>query len=128
MTKLKPGDRVDCRVKMNTIVSPYNGDYDQVVTFEIVSKDNLGYYVYVPQYIYIAGSVTVDKYLANQLSIDKKFLGEKIIYIQGSLISKVSSILDGMSCANCKEFFQMAEPNQEDGTLICYTCRQNPYR
>jgi hypothetical protein len=30
---------------------------------------------------------------------------------------------DGCTCKKCKEFYQFAEPNQEDGTLICYSCR-----
>jgi hypothetical protein len=30
---------------------------------------------------------------------------------------------DGCTCKKCKEFYQYAEPNQEDGTLICYSCR-----
>lgn len=30
---------------------------------------------------------------------------------------------DGCNCKKCKEFFPYAEPNQEDGTLICYACR-----
>lgn len=30
---------------------------------------------------------------------------------------------DGCSCKKCKEFFEYAEPNQEDGTLICWACR-----
>ena len=34
----------------------------------------------------------------------------------------------GCKCARCKEFIQYAEPNQPDGTLICYSCRQNPWR
>jgi len=128
MAKLKPGDRVDCRVKLNAIVSPYNPDYDEVVTFEIVAKDSSGVYLFVPQYRTLSGTVTVDKYLSRQLGIDKKFIGERIMYIQGSFIYKVSSILDGLFCAKCREFYMMAEPNQEDGTLICWSCRQNPYR
>ena len=35
---------------------------------------------------------------------------------------------DGMVCKKCKSFYDFAEPNQSDGTLLCYTCRQNPYR
>src|SRR5579885_3678378 len=27
---------------------------------------------------------------------------------------------DGCDCKKCKEFYPYAEPNQEDGTLICY--------
>ena len=34
---------------------------------------------------------------------------------------------DGMFCQKCGGFFQFAEPNQEDGSLICYSCRSNPY-
>jgi hypothetical protein len=30
---------------------------------------------------------------------------------------------DGCTCKKCKEFFEYAEPNQEDGTLICWACR-----
>lgn len=35
---------------------------------------------------------------------------------------------DGMVCMKCKAFYEFAEPNQEDGSLICYSCRNNPYR
>lgn len=34
---------------------------------------------------------------------------------------------DGMFCRKCQLFYQFAEPNQEDGTLLCYSCRQCPY-
>lgn len=30
---------------------------------------------------------------------------------------------DGMICKTCKELYQFAEPNQSDGTLICWACR-----
>ena len=128
MAKLKPGDRVDCRVKLNAIVSPYNPDYDEVVSFEIVAKDSSGVFLYVPQYRTLKGTVTADKHLCKRLGINGRFLGEQVMYIQGSMIYKISSILDGLFCAKCHEFYMMAEPNQEDGTLICWSCRQNPYR
>ena len=35
--------------------------------------------------------------------------------------------LDGCYCAKCQNFYQFAEANQSDGTLICYTCRQRGY-
>lgn len=34
---------------------------------------------------------------------------------------------DGMYCKGCNQFISLAEPNQDDGSLICYSCRQNPY-
>jgi len=30
---------------------------------------------------------------------------------------------DGCTCRKCKEFYPYAEPNQDDGTLVCYGCR-----
>lgn len=35
---------------------------------------------------------------------------------------------DGMVCQKCKTFYEFAEPNQTDGSMICYSCRNNPYR
>lgn len=29
----------------------------------------------------------------------------------------------GYHCKKCKELFPHSEPNQSDGTLICYSCR-----
>lgn len=40
---------------------------------------------------------------------------------------KKRSIPDGMFCKNCKNFIDFAESNQPDGSLICYSCRENPY-
>ena len=34
---------------------------------------------------------------------------------------------DGMYCRKCRTWYQFAEPNQTDGTLLCYGCRNNPY-
>lgn len=35
--------------------------------------------------------------------------------------------VDGMFCRNCHSYFPYAEPNQKDGTMLCYSCRNNPY-
>lgn len=35
---------------------------------------------------------------------------------------------DGMFCCKCGQFYDFAEANQEDGSMICYSCRQNPYK
>ena len=34
----------------------------------------------------------------------------------------------GRSCMKCNEFYSYAEDNQPNGGMICYSCRQNPYR
>lgn len=127
MTRLKPGDRIDCRVKSATIVSPYK-NYDEVRTFEIVSTDKYGYYLYVPHYYCLKGTVVANNYQCKTLGIDKKFLDENIIYVQDNMIALVHDKLDGLSCKICKEFFGYAASNQPDGTLICFSCRANPYR
>lgn len=127
MTKLKPGDRVDCRVKDGTIVSPYK-EYDEIRTFEIVSKDKYGYWLYVPSYWGIKETIVANKSKSISLVIDKRFLDAEIVYILESQIYRIYSIMEGMNCANCGEYHRWAEPNQEDGTLICYSCRFNPYR
>ena len=41
----------------------------------------------------------------------------------GDLKEKKKNDRDGCDCKKCKEFYPYAEPNQEDGTLICYKCR-----
>jgi hypothetical protein len=30
---------------------------------------------------------------------------------------------DGMFCKSCNNFYQFAESNQDDGSLICYSCQ-----
>jgi formylmethanofuran dehydrogenase subunit E len=34
--------------------------------------------------------------------------------------------LDGMFCCKCQQFYDFAEANQEDGSMICYSCRHRP--
>lgn len=34
---------------------------------------------------------------------------------------------DGMFCRKCQTFYKYAEPNQDDGTLLCFSCKSNPY-
>ena len=34
---------------------------------------------------------------------------------------------DGMKCQKCKNFYEFAEPNQPDGSLLCYSCRNSPF-
>jgi hypothetical protein len=30
---------------------------------------------------------------------------------------------DGMTCKRCKNFSPMSEPNQRDGSFLCWSCR-----
>lgn len=38
------------------------------------------------------------------------------------MVRQIKKHPDGMSCAKCHEFYEFAEGNQEDGTLVCYSC------
>lgn len=47
------------------------------------------------------------------------------IYLQNK---QKRNIPDGMTCKKCQAFYEFAEPNQDDGSMICYTCRHSPYK
>lgn len=40
-----------------------------------------------------------------------------------ALPEKLSDGRDGLDCKKCNDFYQYAESNQDDGTLICFKCR-----
>lgn len=127
MANLKTGDKVLCRLSLGLIVSVFS-EYDDERVFEIIALDEYGYYLYVPEYLYIKHSVNISNKTCKQLSIDNKFIDSKMLYINDGLIYKVHSILDGCACKKCKEFFHQAQPNQKDGTMLCFLCRTYPYR
>lgn len=127
MTKLKAGDRVNCRIKNGLIVSPYQGDYDEVHSFEIIGVDQFGYYLYIPSYFRLRDSVIIDDYACILLQINKKFVGEEIVYIQEGMIAQIQYRVDGCYCVKCGEFYHMAQPNQADNSLICWSCRHYPH-
>jgi hypothetical protein len=35
----------------------------------------------------------------------------------------IKLIVEGSTCKKCKEYAKYAQPNQSDGTFICYSCR-----
>lgn len=127
MAKLKPGDRVSCHIDANVIVNPYVA-YDDVRIFEIVSVDKNGYYLFVPSYYLIKKTIVATEYQCKQLKIDRRFLNDEIVYVAENLVAGVHSVMDGKCCSICGEFYQYATGNQPDGTLICFSCRENPYR
>ena len=127
MVKLKPGDKVNCLLKNNTIVSSYS-DFDQEITFEIVALNDKGYFLYIPPYLYIRGSYLLTEPVARRMDVNKKFIDIQVVHIIPDMICKVHSILDGCQCVNCEEFFEQAAPNQEDLSFVCFLCRTYVYR
>jgi formylmethanofuran dehydrogenase subunit E len=54
-------------------------------------------------------------------NIDLKTLAERLnVFLDMSHHKRQP---DGMACSKCNEFYQFAEPNQDNGNLICYACR-----
>ena len=126
MTSLKPGDKISCRIHDNSIVSP-DKETDEIKVFEIVAAGEYGYYVFVPQYLYIKDSKLIDERWIRKLGINPRFLGEQMSHVMDNLVHQIVQVLDGMFCCVCHEFISMGAPNQPDKTLICWNCRQNPY-
>lgn len=126
MVKLKPGDRVKCRVHSGLIVAPYGEEYEKTVIFEIIASDDYGYCLYVPHYLYLKNCVILDKKKVIDWKVNYKFIDEKCIYIRESLVCQVESVMDGCSCDRCGEFLDKASP-EEDGTMVCWSCRAYPF-
>jgi len=74
--------------------------------------------------------INVESYLGETVRYGMvKDLQKYMIGATGSVAKKTLAYPNGLNCSGCGERFPMAEPNQPDGsTLICYCCRQNPWR
>ena len=111
MNKLKAGDKVCCRIRDNRIVLAY-ADYDTERSFEIIASDTRGYYIYIPEYFNIYGTIHISPKDIKLLNIKNKFLDCTMMYIVSTMIVKIQSILDGCFCCKCNEFYNYAKPNQ----------------
>jgi hypothetical protein len=128
MPRLKPGDEVLCRIFENTIVSPYDVTYDETRVFEIIGTDNSGYILFIPHYSLIKGTRRVDSCIKKNYGVNPRYTGDDCIYIQDNFIYKIYNTIDGCFCTRCNEFIRQAEENMEDGTFMCWSCRNYPDR
>jgi hypothetical protein len=127
MASLKPGDRINCKIVAGVIVSAYQ-KYEEIRTLEIIGMDDFGYYLFVPQYLCVQNSVIVDHSRCRRIGIHPRFLGEQMCHIVEGMVYSIVQKLDGLCCERCQEFVPMAAPNQIDGSFLCWSCRDNPYR
>jgi hypothetical protein len=128
------GDHVVCKTREHVLVTRFE-KYDDKITFTVVGRhsngqDTYDYVVYIPEYeaASIKGAFSIRPSLAEAYGVDKKYIGDLAIIIRKNNIVSIAFKADGLSCKRCKEFFRMAKSNQEDGTLLCYLCRERPYR
>lgn len=125
MSNLKAGDRVSCKIHQNTIVAK-DCKYDAIRTFEVIAVDDCGVFLFVPQYIYLQGSSRMEMSRCQKLNIRPQFYEEMAIYIMENMIASIRQQMDGLICKKCLQFFDYATANQEDGSLICFSCRKYP--
>jgi transcription initiation factor IIE alpha subunit len=68
---------------------------------------------------YLATSTIIDEMLEAYLLDDIEAQAQ-------SLKNKIDEgpLPDGYHCEICNDYVRYAEPNQEDGTFVCYRCRE----
>jgi hypothetical protein len=128
MARYSPGDQVICKISDNRIASMYEDHPDYKHIFEIISIYDEGYFVYVPQSVYLKDTIEINKSNYRKFNVLKRFVGGQAYYITDFKICDLYKKSDGVCCVRCTDFFYLAEPNQPDGTLICFLCRQNRFR
>lgn len=124
----KPADEVSVKIRDARIVSALAFDYEQTINVEILVIHENGYFVFVPSKYTLQGSIYVDKQKANKLGILDRFIDSYINFITDDQIVRLYRRMEGCSCIKCNEFYYLAEPNQSDGSLLCWLCKQNKYR
>jgi hypothetical protein len=127
MIDLTPGDIVSCRIRSSEIVDCF-AKFDEIMSFVIICKDDDGFYLYIPHHILLKNCSIADAHKCRRLGIEQRYLNEQIAYISENMIAAVASKQDGRACKQCRDFYPYAVANQPDGTLVCFSCRQNCYR
>lgn len=128
MADYLPGDQVVCLIRDKTIVNASDIDYDLRFVFDVITTYAEGLILYVPTDLQLNDCMLLNAYNCERFNIDRKFLDSLSYYITEYKVVEIYQQIDGMCCARCKDFFPMSEPNQANGTLLCYSCRQNPWR
>ena len=66
----------------------------------------------------------------SQTSSDNDYVPNQALYTYGKAVRRTLPVaiqimngLDGFPCKRCTNFFPYALANQDDGTLICWSCR-----
>lgn len=131
-TPITYGDKVYCKIRGNTIVPVNTKKYDVKLEFEIIgySFEDGNYILYVPRYYDIRNSWRIKEEYLDDFLIQKKFKSKKAVAVtQDKIVRAITKTnQDGMFCAKCGKFCHLAEANQDGGSFICYSCRNNPYQ
>lgn len=132
MVRAFVGDRVLIRIKEDEIQPAYSMDYSVILQFEIIGERRDLYVVHVLPDVCLKEAFELSTFDCNRYEIPMRFLNEKAHIITTEHMVKVFGRMgprEGAHCARCGEFSSYSEPNQENGTFLCYLCRVwNPYR
>lgn len=89
------------------------------------------YLCYVPPYERVPfgfPTFTIDRHHAKHFGLDPKFVGDVGCFITSRMpVYKHIVAAKGEKCDHCKTWFDGAI-REEDGTYLCRSCRENPYR
>lgn len=128
MVDFLPGDQVICLIRAKAIVNASDLEYDLKAVFDVLTTYAEGLILYVSSDLQLDDCMFLNAYNCERFGLDKKFLGSLAYYITEYKVYEVYQQIDGLCCVKCKDFFPMAEANQSNGSLLCYSCRQNPWR
>jgi len=120
---VKAGDSVVCRIKNNAIVNIYEDAWQEELIFDVVCTYAEGYLIYVPAVMCLKETIYITKANHIKYNADKRFIDSNTLFITEYNIIRTHNKLDGMRCSVCDEFYGMAEANQPDGKLICWSCK-----
>ncbi len=68
----------------------------------------------------------------SSISSENDYVPNQASYSYGKLVKRSLPVaiqivngLDGFPCSRCTNFYPYALPNQKDGTLVCWSCRNS---
>lgn len=120
-------DEIVCKILYDEIVLSESLVYEHFQNFNIIGRRNEQYIIYIPNDLFVKGSILVDERDILHHNVSRKFIGSYIHYIFEYNIVRIHKKSDGTCCKKCNEFYAMAEPNQPDGTMICWNCSHYPF-
>ncbi len=131
--KCDTGDIVICRTYEGCIIPKDSTPWEKEKPFKVIGtmrEDGVtSWALYIPPDYGIKNGTKITPWIMNKFNIEAKYKGDKTFFVVDEHIIKVHRYSDALRCSGpCKQWIAMAEPNQENGTFICWECRDNPWR
>lgn len=63
------------------------------------------------------------KFNCQWLTDIESYYTKKVVWVPSEKVFITAVKYEGSTCTKCNDFARMAEPNQDDGTFMCYSCR-----